>query len=161
MLLGVISDTHENMDKIAQAVKIFNEYKVEAVFHCGDWISPITSDYFKDLECRLFGVFGNNDGDKNYLLKRYAGIAEIYPSPHKFQFNNLNILVMHEPDFLDEFIESGKFNIILYGHTHDIDIRKTEKTLICNPGEAGGWLRKRFSIGIIDTVKSDVEILDI
>ena len=161
MLLGVISDTHENMIKITQAVKIFNEYKVEAVFHCGDWISPITADYFKGLESRLYGVFGNNDGDKDYLLKRFSGIAEIYSTPHKFEFSNLNILVMHQPDFLEEFIDSGRFDIILYGHTHDIEVRKSGKTLICNPGEAGGWLRKKCTIGIIDTLKMEVEIIDI
>lgn len=161
MLIGVISDTHENMPNITKAVKIFNDNKVEAVFHCGDWISPITKDYFEELECPLFGVFGNNDGDKNYLLKRYAGIAEIYKSPHKFQFNNLNILVMHEPDFLKEFIKSREFDIILYGHTHDIDTRIIDNLIVCNPGEAAGWLREKSTIAIIDITKKKIEILEI
>ena len=161
MLFGVIADTHENMGNIDKAVQIFNDYKVEAVFHCGDWISPITSDHFKDLNCRLYGVFGNNDGDKNFLLKRYSGIAEIYPSPHKFTVNNVKVLVMHEPDFLEEFIESNSFDLILYGHTHDIEIRNIGDLIVCNPGEAGGWLRDRSTICIIDTINKEVKTIDI
>ncbi len=160
MLIGVISDTHENMPNITMAVQLFNDNKVEAVFHCGDWISPITSKYFENLQCNLFGVFGNNDGDRNYLLVKYNGIAEIHPGPHKFELNNLKILVMHEPDFLEEFIDSKKFDIILYGHTHDIDTRITDNTIICNPGEAGGWLNNKSTIALIDTINRKIDIVE-
>ncbi|MEA1871092.1 MAG: YfcE family phosphodiesterase, partial [Candidatus Bipolaricaulota bacterium] len=79
MKLGIISDTHDNMPKIARAVELFNERKVDLVLHAGDFISPITASEFTHLEAPLIGVFGNNDGERLYLTERFNGIGKLYP----------------------------------------------------------------------------------
>ncbi|MCD6495052.1 metallophosphoesterase family protein, partial [Candidatus Bipolaricaulota bacterium] len=40
MKIGIISDTHDNMPKIAAAVRLFNEEHIDLVVHAGDFISP-------------------------------------------------------------------------------------------------------------------------
>ena len=58
MKIGIISDTHDNMPKIAAAARVFNEEKVDLVLHAGDIISPITANEFSALKAPFIGVFG-------------------------------------------------------------------------------------------------------
>ena len=63
--IGIMSDSHDNINAIKRAVEIFNEEKVEAVFHAGDFIAPFVVPLaLKNLKCDLYGVFGNNDGER-------------------------------------------------------------------------------------------------
>jgi uncharacterized protein len=65
---------------------------------------------------------------------------------------------MHEPDALDALVASGRFDAIIYGHTHEPDIREG-KTLVINPGEACGWLKGNRTIAIWDLADGDVQIM--
>ena len=95
MKIGVIADTHDNLPKMARAVELFNRAGVELVLHAGDFVSPFTSKEFGKLQAKLIGVFGNNDGDKPYLLKRYAGIGELYDGQHELEVGGRRIALMH------------------------------------------------------------------
>jgi len=65
MIIGLISDTHDNVYAIDKAVKRFNEERVELVLHAGDYISQFTAKHFKPLEAQLVGVYGNNCAERN------------------------------------------------------------------------------------------------
>ena len=39
MLIGAISDTHDNLPQIEKAVQILNEQKVGLVLHAGDYVA--------------------------------------------------------------------------------------------------------------------------
>jgi len=71
MLIGAVSDSHDNLPKIEKAVELLNELKVELVLHAGDYVSPFTIARFNKLNCPLIGIFGNNDGDHQLLTKRF------------------------------------------------------------------------------------------
>ena len=81
MKIGIMADSHDNLEKIAAAVEVFNNEKVELVLHAGDFIAPFTARPLKYLKCPLTGVFGNNDGEKFGLLKQFEGIGNIYKPP--------------------------------------------------------------------------------
>ena len=157
MKIGVMADSHENMPMIAAAVKLFNRRKVELVLHAGDFISPITAKEFRKLKAKFIGVFGNNDGDKLYLRYKFQGIGELQEGPQEMEIGNKRIILMHQPRFLDALIASKKYDVILYGHTHKVDVRPGPP-LVFNPGECGGWLTGKCTAGIVDleTVKVDV-----
>ncbi|MEO0083560.1 MAG: YfcE family phosphodiesterase, partial [candidate division WOR-3 bacterium] len=74
-VIGIISDTHDNLPNIKRAVKIFNQRKVSLVIHCGDFVAPFTLLTFKELQCPLTGVFGNCDGEKEYLLTQAKNLS--------------------------------------------------------------------------------------
>jgi hypothetical protein len=161
MKIGIISDTHDNMFQIKKAVEIFNREKVELVFHAGDFVSPFTFLEFKNLNCPLKGVFGNNDGDKLYLQEKFKGIGEIYPTLYETNIDHKNIIMMHKEKLIDALAESQKYDVIIYGHTHRIDLRKIGKTLIVNPGECGGWLSGKSTIALLDLETLDANIVKI
>ena len=161
MKIGIISDTHDNLPQIRKAVKVFNREKVELVLHAGDFVSPFTSLEFKNLNCPLKGVFGNNDGDKLYLQEKFKGIGELYPAPYNVNINSKNVIMLHKEKLIDALAESQKYDVIIYGHTHRSDLRKIGKTLIINPGECGGWLTGKSTIALLDLETLEAKIINL
>ena len=49
MLVGVVSDTHNNISNIKSIIDIFNKQKVDLVIHTGDISKPDTLKIFSDL----------------------------------------------------------------------------------------------------------------
>jgi putative phosphoesterase len=159
MLIGIISDTHDNQDKTKKAIELFNKKDVGYVIHAGDYTSPFTLKLFKELNCKYVGVFGNNDGDKLLLLERSEG--NIYNQPYIFTLGNRKIIILHEHHLVDALADSGHFDLIIFGHTHEAVVRKVKNTLVINPGEAGKWLYGKSTVAIADLEKMEAEIIEL
>lgn len=165
MLIGIISDTHENMPAIDKAVEIFNSKKVGLVFHAGDIISPITFSHFDKLNCKIHLVFGNNDGEKKLLKEKYTSRGSLIQEPpleYELKENDklIKFIIFHSPpDNIEQLAKSAEYNFIIYGHTHKKDLRVIGETVIINPGEAGGWLFGEESVAILDTQTKKVEFI--
>ena len=147
MQIGVISDTHDNIPKLKAAVELFNEEQVELVLHAGDIIAPFAVVAMADLKCRAIAVLGNNDGEKVILTQKFESIGELHPNIAKVEIGGRQIAVVHYPDLAEPLASSGQFDIVIYGHTHEVNVRK-EKTLILNPGEGGGWLTGKCTVAL-------------
>ena len=159
MLIGIMSDTHDNLILTQKAIDLFNTKKVEHVIHAGDYTSPFTLKLFSALNCPFSGVFGNNDGDKLLLLERADG--NIHNQPYLFSLKKKKILVMHEHHIIDALADSGHFDLIVYGHTHEADIRKVNKTLVVNPGEVGTWLYGKSTVALADLNTMTAETVEL
>ncbi len=159
-IAGIISDTHDNRANIKKAVDIFNKQKTSLVIHAGDCIAPFTVLDFKSLNCPMEMVFGNNDGERVGLSSAFKPLGNILPGPRSFKFNQKCFLLMHEEGGLEEIAGSKTIDVIIYGHTHKVDIRPGPP-LIINPGEAGGWLNNKSTIALLDTETMGVEIIEI
>ena len=78
MKIGIISDTHDDITNTNKAIDIFEHNKVEVVIHAGDMISPPVINEFKRLTengVKFFGIFGNNDGEKDGLKNAFEFIG--------------------------------------------------------------------------------------
>lgn len=159
MLIGIISDTHDNMPQIKRAVDLFKERKVEHVVHAGDFTSPFTFRILRDLTCGFTGIFGNNDGDKLLLQKVSEG--RVFNQPHIFELEGRKIAVIHEHHIADALADSGHYDLVIYGHTHKPEIRKVKNTLVINPGEAGSWLYGKSTVAIADLSLMSAEIINL
>jgi putative phosphoesterase len=159
MLIGIMSDTHDNLPLVKKAIELFNTRGVGHVIHAGDYTSPFTLKLFKDLNCEYTGIFGNNDGDKLLLFEMSEG--NIHNQPYLFTLYNRKIVVMHEHHVADALADSGHFDLVVYGHTHIEDVRKVKHTLIINPGEVGTYLYGKSTIAIADLGKMEAEIIEL
>ncbi len=163
--IGIIADTHENLPMIAKAVERFNKENVEIVFHAGDIIAGFTVKEFKNLKAKLYLVFGNNDGDRFFLRSRFKEVGEFYETRYEteleIQNSKFKILMIHQPDFLEQLIASQRYDVIIYGHTHQVDVREEGKTLIINPGECGGWLTGKPTCAILTLPERKIEICNL
>lgn len=163
MKIGVISDTHDHIENIKKAVKIFIEQGVAYVFHAGDYIAPfVIPKALNELKCKLFGVFGNNDGEIIGLKEKFAQMgASIKAGQSVILIESKKIALFHTiaPEIQDSMINSNAFDVIICGHTHEATIQKVNNTLLINPGEACGYLTGKATIGIVDLDKMDAEII--
>src|SRR5512137_55253 len=147
MLIGVMSDTHDDIAQTKKAVATFNQKKVDHVLHAGDIISPFMIDTLKELKAPLTGVFGNNDGDR-VLLERKSGLLpsmKITGTFARIDVGGMRIGLVHGNDreLVETLTTSGSLDLLVFGHIHRPEIRKEGALLVVNPGEVYGHLTGR------------------
>jgi putative phosphoesterase len=160
MLVGVISDSHDNLPSLKKAVEIFNSRKTGFVIHAGDFVAPFSLRPLEELACPWIGVFGNNDGEQRGLTQHSKG--RIQPPPFELNLDGKKVVVVHELLEADreKIIKEGAV-IIIHGHSHQAEIKKSKKALLVNPGELGGWLYGRKTLALVDTDKLQAEIVNV
>jgi putative phosphoesterase len=150
---------------VEKAVKRLNEEKVELVLHAGDYVAPFVIAKFKALNCRLIGVFGNNDGDHELLRKRFSETSncEMRGRFAEVDVDVFKIALLHgeETELLNALINNSNFDAIVHGHSHANVTRKNNQTLIVNPGEVCGYLTGKATIALLDTVKRQARIVEL
>jgi uncharacterized protein len=147
MKIGIISDTHDDVENVQRAIEIFNAEKVAYVIHAGDYVFPGVVQEFEKLNGKLIGVLGNNDGEKGALLRNFLRInGELKGELGETEFDGLKFGIYHGTDtgVKDLLVNSKKYDILVCGHTHikepspnSIGKYKDDgKTLVLNPGTA-------------------------
>jgi putative phosphoesterase len=157
MTLGIISDTHDDMSQIKKAVDLLNDRGVSHVLHAGDLVSPFTFEILGDLKSPFSGIFGNNDGDRILLSNKSRDTLS--PQPLISRICGKNIVIVHEPTAVEALAASGSFDVVIYGHTHTTDIRKTDGALIINPGKVARLHKGESTLVILDTQNMEAEIV--
>jgi len=170
VLVGVVSDTHDNIDAVRKASRIFLDKGAEMVLHLGDVVSPFTLRFFHESGVRvLHGVYGNNCGEKvglRRVAERYGYSIEEWP--RVIEAGGRKIVMVHgngpadqTREMVDALAASGRYDVVLYGHTHRPDKRRVGGTLILNPGEACGCLTGRMTVALLDLATLEPEILEL
>ena len=152
MLVGVVSDTHNNIKNIKNIIDIFNKRDVDVVIHTGDITNAKTLKMFSALKCKLVGVYGNNDrseeGLKEISLEYNFNFQE---PPLRLNLANREIAIFHEPELIDEYIEELKdIDLVFHGHTHRYRQETLDNTIYFNPGESAGMSTGKNAIGIVN-----------
>lgn len=142
MKLGVISDTHRNKEYLENAVDwMIRKQHIATLFHLGD-------DYEDVMD----------------LADRYIEIIQVPGTYHPKYLDNslphkvfetimgITICLMHalEKDYSKQDHTSA--DIILYGHTHQSELRLEDGVLFMNPGHCKGPLDKNLppTFGLLD-----------
>jgi putative phosphoesterase len=162
MIVGLLSDTHDCLPLIDEAIKQLNEINVELVLHAGDYISPFVTEHFMQLKAPMIGVFGNNDGDRTLLKKKFAELGADIRGRFAFVLvDGLRIAMLHgdETELKRSLLELESHDVIVSGHTHVPKTYRRGRTLVINPGEACGYLSGKPTISILDTETLDVKTL--
>ena len=165
MLIGLISDTHDNLPLVEKAIMQLNDEKVDLVLHAGDYTSPFTIPKFKALQCRLIGVFGNNDGDHELLKKRFNETqnCEVRGIFAEIDVSSFKIALLHgdEMELQNALVNCGGFDAVVSGHTH-ISVNKTKgRTMVICPGEVCGYLYGKSTMALLDTAKREAIIVEL
>ncbi|GIR03523.1 MAG: phosphodiesterase [Pseudomonadota bacterium] len=160
MIIGVTGDTHNNLKNIKKICSIFKENRADLVFHTGDISLPKSLFAFKDLNCPIKVVLGNNDvEEKTGLLeisKQFA--CEIFEEPYSTILLGKKICILHHPDLIsDEMTINNEF--ILHGHTHRYRLDKINGCTIFNPGECAGMMEMKNKVGLINLEKNQIKTI--
>ena len=165
MLVGIISDSHDNVPMIRRAVEHFNSAGCELVIHAGDLVAPFAIAVLKELNCPFKAIYGNNDGEKVGLKMKAATVGgSIEEPPLVIQAGGVRILVIHDCSDWKTEADKNSADVVIFGHTHDLVIERPERShspVGINPGECGGWLTGSYTVAILDTDSLEVEIIDL
>jgi putative phosphoesterase len=130
-IIGLISDTH--IPARARAIpkgvlEVFE--KVDFIVHAGDLVQLSVIDELEQL-APVLAVCGNMDG---------PDIRGKLPRLNSVKVFDWKIGVMHDPGTLfgmskmREIVRQNGFNALVYGHTHNSNMKWEQKTLFINPG---------------------------
>jgi hypothetical protein len=164
LIIGILADTHDRLPLVDKAVKRLNEEKASLVLHAGDYIAPFVIPHFKQLKADFIGVFGNNDGDKDMLRKRFAEIgAEIRGKFAEVIIDGLKIAMLHgeEEELLRALINAEGHDVVVHAHSHEAKTYKKGETLVINPGEVCGYLSGKSTIVLLNTETLEVKIIQL
>ena len=164
MIVGLLSDTHDHLSLIDEVIKQLNEMNVELVLHAGDYISPFVTEHFKQLKAPMIGVFGNNDGDRTLLKKKFAELGADIRGRFAFVLvDGLRIALLHgdETELLRSLLELESYDVLVYGHTHAPKTYRKGRMLVINPGEVCGLLSGKPTMSILDTQTLDVQTIQL
>jgi uncharacterized protein len=159
MRIGIVSDTHNNLKNVSRIVELFNAARVERVIHTGDVTQAKTIHAFARLDAPLWGVFGNNDQERDALETAIAerGFRFVEP-PLQLLWHERRIIVVHDPREFDGAL-AAHHDLALHGHTHQHRLERDGGRLIFNPGECAGHLEGYNAVGVVDLATLQAELL--
>ena len=137
MKIGIISDTHDNVPRAEAALSLYAQAGVAQTLHAGDVCAPFVIAAFNKYKIPYTAVFGNNDGEVLLLTMLAKEFGEIRKGPLELEIAGKGIALMHEPVFLEALADSGHFDLIISGHTHEQYEQRRGNALIVNPGSCG------------------------
>lgn len=155
----IISDSHDRLSSLEYLFKILEEKNITSVYHAGDAIfPPFFRDFFKK-NLKIYFVRGNNDGEYEFLKSTLEKNGSLFfPEYMDIELNKRRIFMIHKDDLIKPLAKSGLYDVIIYGHTHKLDIRKENNTLIINPGTLSGYLAEFKSFVILDIDSLEYEV---
>ncbi len=165
MKIGIIADTHGQVELAIAAAREFIFRGIEAVFHCGDigtdMVLTEMAVLFQALDIPMYVVLGNTD--------RHSDL-EFFPDNIGVKFlgrfgqmdmAGRKIAIIHSDDEerFQETVDSSEYDYVLYGHTHVCHDGKTARTRFVNPGAAGRGMHP--SCAVLDLVEDELEFFTI
>lgn len=160
MKLGIISDTHNQRERCAEAIALFQAAGVEALIHCGDFTETEVLEQCAVLPCSF--VLGNNDFNNSHFLKDtaeevhanflgWSGVVTLAERTiavtHGHLTGELRRLLAMQPDYL------------LTGHSHVTEDRREGTTRCINPGAL--HRAREFTVAVLDLATDELTFLTV
>jgi putative phosphoesterase len=156
MQIGIVSDTHDKYQTTRRALDILRERGIDTVLHCGDIEDPETVALFSGFTAHF--VFGNCDSERDALRAAMieAG-ATLDENFGHLELDGVKIAFVHGDDrhLLQELENSGHFDFLFHGHTHQAMERQSGPTRVINPGALHRARPKTFLV--LDLATGKVE----
>jgi len=120
MMIGLVSDTHDNVPPCVRVADLFRERRVEMAFHLGDVMAPESLDPFQGIP--LIVVRGNNDD-------------EPWPASWQQEIAGVRVGAAHGHERGELTRLARECDVVLHGHTHRRRVeREAGGPLFVNPG---------------------------
>lgn len=150
MIIGLLSDTHGNVERTRSAAAIFRERAVEIILHAGDVCGAEILDELTALGVPVHAVRGNMD---------YGDVC--LPSVRDLTLDGRRIAVIHGDVFIDleRALRGQEFDYVITGHTHARRDEMRGRTRIINPGAVHRAAQP--SVAILDTSGGSLEYVSL
>jgi putative phosphoesterase len=129
--VGLIADTHIPARAKCIPKMVFKIFEnVNFIVHAGDLVQMEVIDDLEQL-APVLAVHGNMDGPE---------VTGALPKLNALKIYNWKIGVMHDPNTLfgrgkmREIAKQNGFDVLVYGHTHNANVKWEGQILYINPG---------------------------
>lgn len=164
MLVGILSDTHDEEEMTMKALAQFRRRGADLLIHAGDIMSAEMLRLFKDFPARF--VLGNEDKDVAGLNEESLRLG-FGPIERQtvFEAGGKSFLMLHgessDVPLFRRAVASGEYNYIVKGHTHSFEnyIAANNKSRVINPGAL--YHAYEFTVALLDTERDNVEMIEI
>jgi putative phosphoesterase len=154
MNILIVSDSHDNYEKLQRAISIGNSAGCDVMLHAGDFVSPPGVEWLKDFGGKVHMVWGNNEGEKVGFIKKISEYKNIimHGDVMEQEFGGLKFYMNHYPDIAENAALTNKYDVCIFGHTHVYSEKNIQnKTILLNPGEVHGYKTGISTCIIFDT----------
>ena len=161
MRVAICSDIHDNIWKLEAALPGMSQ--ANALLFCGDFCAPFTLvQLARGFEGPIHAVLGNNDGDQRLLLEKANEAANItlHGQLAEIELGGLQFAINHYPDIARGLAAGDSYDVVCYGHNHELHQEQIGGTLLINPGEVMGRFG-RSTYAILDTNDRSVTVYDV
>jgi putative phosphoesterase len=157
MKLAIVSDIHDNLWNLQLALQAAGE--AEVLLCCGDLCSPFVIDELVKFNGEVHIVFGNNDADLYRITTKAAKLANCYLHGELFEavFEGKRFAVHHFDYLARPLSKSGSYDVVCFGHNHELEISRAGACLLINPGPVMG---AKFTSGRWEDVAPTFVIYD-
>ncbi|HEX9191814.1 MAG TPA: metallophosphoesterase [Candidatus Deferrimicrobiaceae bacterium] len=160
MKAGILSDSHDHAAAVASALERFRAEGVGVILHLGDVCAPSVLAGYRESGIPFLAVFGNNDDDRDGLQDATGGAFR--QGPRIEEVAGRKVLMAHTFEELQpELSERGRFDLVLFGHTHRPLTMRVGRALVLNPGESCGFLRGKHTCAIVDLETMEPRIVEL
>ena len=164
MKILIISDSHDNVKNIEKILDWAKANQITTMIHAGDLSAPgvLKNTIIPNFPGEIYMICGNI-GDKSLLEEVCASYSNVHyfsKGEGKFEIDGKKIFLNHYPEIAEKAFSSGEFDLVIHGHTHKSYIKQQGKSLLLNPGTAGG-LYNTATFAVYDTELGNAEILDV
>lgn len=165
MKIGIISDTHGQVDLALSAAREFIFRGAEAVLHCGDigcdMVLTEMAAMFQTLGIRLYAVLGNCDIAERWDFYPDDIGVDILGRFGELELAGKKIAIVHSDDegtFRDA-ATADEYDYLFSGHSHVRHDKQIRRTRLINPGSAGRGMHP--SCAVLDLVKDQLDFFTI
>ncbi len=158
-MIGILSDSHDNLPALGDAVRLFRAAGCRLLIHAGDVVAPFAARELEAAGCPVRAVFGNCDGEREGLRKAFEPFGLIQEAPFVVEAEGKRILIVHLDSSVAGQARGGVYDLIVFGHTHRPGTRTAGRTLILNPGETGGWVTGKRTVALYDPAAHAAELI--
>jgi len=156
MFIGIISDTHNDIEMTLKALDEFHARGVSMLIHAGDITSPRLVSFFRDFDTKI--VLGNGDLDIDLINSECIkfGFGPVQ-KVRTITADSKTIHVSHGNNALEfrNAIDSAKYDYIIKGHTHVFEDYILQDTHVINPGAL--YAADEYTVAVLDLEFDTVE----
>jgi putative phosphoesterase len=160
MRIGILSDTHNRLDRTVVAVELLRAEGATALFHCGDLTGPEVVAVCGQLP--TYFVFGNNDADNVPALRRaiegVAGVCLGWSGEVTLAGRRLAIVHGHLHTDVRRLL-AAQPDYLLSGHSHIALDNRVGPTRRINPGAL--HRAHEFTVALLDLEADHLQFLQI
>lgn len=161
--VAIISDSHDHLAALHNALAIAREAQAGALIHCGDLSAPfVVRELGQGFSGPIHIVFGNNDADGRMLQVVAGNFPQItlHGIYAEVTIEGRRIAVIHYPEPARRIAASGQLDVVCYGHDHRKHIEQVGDCLLVNPGELLGLLGE-LTMALYDTEAHAVRLVPV